>query len=391
MAPLRRPPDLTRRRRPCSSLGLSFWLVASLVFGLLGWAAPLRAGDVAQEAPSSYANAAEGASSLPPLPEGYGRRSRSGIDMAWGPGLERWAEPLLEEALRFRAAAREQLGPSVLSKATVRLAPDAKAMRQLAPRSGSYPSYAAGVAYSARDLILLTEQPVTPNSEHDVRTVLRHELAHLALADAAPGGDIPLWFNEGLAVVLSGEDRWGRLRALWAATVTGDLLPFPSLERSFPQDTLAVPLAYAQSADFVRYLSRRQDAGRFRLLLKRIARGEPFERAVANSYGEALPTLFVLWQDDAERRYTLLPMLLSGGMLWGLLSLLLVVAWLKKRRRQARTLARWAAQEAAEDARAERERLLQAAPAWLAERLTQGALPSGLPQVREGQQWHTLH
>ena len=70
-------------------------------------------------------------------------------------------------------------------------------MRSLAVSGTQVPSYAAGLAYSQVGLVLLTIQPLHPNSEHNLIEIFKHELVHVALYDAVDGHPIPRWFNEG--------------------------------------------------------------------------------------------------------------------------------------------------------------------------------------------------
>src|SRR5690606_31576156 len=152
-------------------------------------------------------------------------------------------------------------------------------------------------------------------SEHDLRAVLRHELAHVALHDATHGHHVPLWFNEGFAIHLARENSFARTRTLWTAAVSGNLIGLPDLDQRFPNDIVGVPLAYAQAADVVRYLLRQEDEERFSLLVQRVGRGQEFDRALHDSYGMDLYNLELNWRADVEDRYSLWPLLLSGSMI----------------------------------------------------------------------------
>src|SRR5690606_40795301 len=109
----------------------------------------------------------------------------------------------------FKHELEQRLGQPVLERVDVRVARTPREMRSLA--FTGLPSYAAGFAYSELDIVLLTIQPLYPNSEHNLLEIFKHELVHVALHDAVGGEPIPRWFNEGLAVQLSGENRATRL------------------------------------------------------------------------------------------------------------------------------------------------------------------------------------
>jgi hypothetical protein len=215
------------------------------------------------------------------------------------------------------------------------------------------PRYASGVAFSEQGLVLLTAAPRHPGERHDLGEAFRHELSHVALHEAVGRERVPRWFNEGFAVHTSGEAETGRIQALWTATVAETLIPLERLRTSFPDSDDQASIAYAQSADLVRYLLRGEQRHRFTDLLERLRRGQSFEPALADAYGT---TLFVLerdWKRDLAKRYTFWPVLFGGSLVWVLGLGLLVAGYVRRRQRARQKLLAWAREEASEDARRE--------------------------------------
>jgi hypothetical protein len=353
---------------------------------------------------------------LPPLPVDFETRDGGWIHLAYPRELAHWAEPLLDEAIAFRELARSRLGANVLERVHVRLGADPAQMAELAPVNAPYPKYAVGVAYSRAGLVLLTEEPLHPASDHDLRAVFRHELSHVALHDAVGGRHVPLWFNEGVAIHLSRENAFARTRTLWTAAVSGNLISLRDLDQRFPADIVGTPLAYAQAADVVRYPLRQQDQERFGQLVKRVGRGQDFDRALYDAYGLELYSLELQWHADVESRYSLWPILLSGSVIWGGAVVLVVLAWRRNKKKMRVTMERWAKEEAREDARQvllrefEASKARTAAESAAAERTAaeqpQAVLPAEsadlpmpppprrdapVPQVEHDGRWHTLH
>lgn len=332
-----------------------------------------------------------------PLPRGFDTFDAGWLHLAYPASLSRWVEPLIEEARAFRTEASLRLGQQVLTKVRVRLAEDPTQMATLAPTGAPYPKYAVGVAYSSLDLILLTERPVHANSDHNLLETFRHELAHLALEEAIKGERVPLWFNEGLAIHLAKERAFARTQTLWTAVVAGNLLPLNDIVRHFPDDIVGVPLAYAQSADVVRYLLRQEDAERFRLLIKKLRRGEDFDASMSDAYGLDTYSLERVWRSDVESRYTVWPVVMSGSVVWGGAIFLAVLAWRRKRRRQETTLRRWAREEALEELRRVKVVGGKAPLASISAECADGGTAvmfgreTPLPKVQHDGDWHTLH
>lgn len=331
---------------------------------------------------------------LPPLPPGYVQRSNDWMTLAYPEGAAERVEPLLQHAADMRTALTEQLGQAVLAHVEVRVGRTPEDMAKLAPPEIPPPSYASGVAYRSMHLVLLTMTAPRTSEGVDLDEVFRHELAHVALEDALLGHHVPLWFNEGLAVEASGEARFARLKTLVDASLQGTLLPLRDLDRGFPQDHGDVSIAYAQSADFLRFLLRRADQARFAQLISRVRGGQAFESALADAYSTDLRRLEYQWKSELQKRYSIFPVLTGGSLLWVVVFGALIAAYVKRRRRAKATLARWAEEEAALDAA--RARLIAAgegaasAPAVGQEVAALRSSVSAAKVEHDGR-WHTLH
>jgi hypothetical protein len=312
-------------------------------------------------------------------------------------------QPLIDEADSVKRQLTERLGVEVLSDVTVYVARTPGEMASLAPEGAPFPKYAAGVAYSNLRFVLLTIHPVHPNSRHELSEVFRHELAHVALHEAVKGHHVPRWFNEGFAVFASGESSFPRMQTLWTATLSNDLLPLKRMERSFPEDAQTASVAYAEAADVVRFLVRKQDKERFTAMIERIQGGQGFEPAMRDSYGVDLAGLEYEWREDVARRYTFWPVLFSGSFIWAFAIGLFAWGFRRRKKRDKVTLARWSREEAREEEL--RRRIAEAAQDGRVhivlsrggkEEPSQELMPpvgteAPVPKVEHDGQWHTLH
>ncbi len=364
-----------------------------------------------KEAPSDAPRSHAGALRLPGVPAGYNTYDGGWIKFVYHPSIRERVQPLIADAAAVRTQLTEYLGQPVLSEVRVSVARTPGEMATLAPPNAPYPDYAAGVAYPEIGLVLLTIKPVHPNSQHDLGEVFRHELAHVALEDAVSGRPVPRWFNEGFAVLASGETSYVRLQTLWTATVSDSLLTLPQMERSFPADESQANIAYAQAADVVRFLVRHEEQHRFRGLVSRLRDGETMDSALLNSYGEDAAALESEWREEVAKRYTFWPVLFSGTVIWAGTLGLFAFGWRKKRRKAADTLARWEREEAAEDEVRRRLALRtdtggaaprvhivlsrgdssDEAPASLPPAVMHRIPEVEVPKVEHDGQWHTLH
>lgn len=324
---------------------------------------------------------------IPPVPASYVKRDLGWLTVAYPAAAAERVAPMLEGADAFKQELEEIFGQKVLEHVEVRVAPTTADMARLAPAAAPPPRYASGVAYHGIHLVLLSMLAPRGADAVDLEEVFKHELVHVALEDAVAGRHVPVWFNEGLAIQLSHERLMDRMSVMWNATLSGTLIPLSELDRSFPEDSHEVSIAYAESADFMRFLSRRSDRARFAAMIDRVREGQPFDRAIADAYGSDLRKLEFQWRSEAERRYGMWPVLAGGGLVWIGIMGGLVLAYVKRRRRTRAILARWEREEAIEDAILARR---------LAEERSDIVLPSAgarTPSVKieHAGRWHTLH
>ncbi|MBN2495413.1 MAG: hypothetical protein JXR96_12535 [Deltaproteobacteria bacterium] len=252
------------------------------------------------------------------------------------PQLAPLADELQRSAEAELARILEDLGPIDMPVVRVLLARDHAQMRSLAPPGIRVPVWAAGMALSRQDAILLKvvgEQ----GQVSDTRQVFVHELAHLALDRAVGGAKIPRWFHEGFAIHHAGEWSVSRSATLAHGALAGRLFSLQALTDSFPTRPPDVELAYAQSIDFVAYLLHHRGKERFWQLVELLRRGWPFLLAMEEAYDEGIFRIEADWRADVEMRFTWIPLLTGTATLWTLATLVLVAAWLRKRR--ARRLA----------------------------------------------------
>lgn len=282
--------------------------------------------------------------------------SNDRIVISYESGLEATARTLSAQATAdLERISADLVGLPMPDTIHIQVVRDAADLAAIAPANRGAPPWAIGVAYP--DLGIASVALRRGAQVADPATTLRHELGHLALG-ATLGDRAPHWLHEGFAYQHSAEWSWDRAETLAGMVWFGGVIALDDLDRSFPAEESPANRAYAESYDFVGYLSRRgrwEDTGDdgdrwpFRRFLSRIGHGASLDAAAIKEFGKPLHALFDEWSEELTKRYLTAPIGLFGLVAWILCAVLLTLAWWRKRRHNERRLAQWERDERAQD------------------------------------------
>ena len=235
------------------------------------------------------------------------------------------------------------LGPrAVPDSTTIVLAPSPADFR--AATGGGAPEWAGGVAIPELRRIVLPSYPSANVRQADAAVLLRHEVAHLVLHQAAPG-PVPRWFDEGYAEVASGgwdvEGAW----QLRVGMVLGAVPPLDSLALEWPAGAERARFAYLLSATAVDHLRRRGGERGMELFFANWRREESFDRALRTTFGLTLGQFEEEWRRDVRRRYGWLLALSNAAVIWLIAAVLALLMWIPRRRRNRRRMDAMRAEE----------------------------------------------
>lgn len=286
-----------------------------------------------------------GALQPPPTPSTWVTERRESLTITYPREIGPVVRVAVAHAAADARAVTRQLGLSEVPAWSVRLVPDADALRRWAPRAMPPPTYAVGVAYPPVGLALVATRAPGTFDAVDVRQVLRHEVSHLALAAAVGDASTPRWFSEGLAVEQAGEHTFERFQRLATASYSGGVLPWARLDAGFADGPGDVNVAYAQSADVVAWMLRAEGRERFAVLLTQLRAGRSFAEAIRETYGVSAAAFEERWREDFRGRFALAPLWAGTGILTLLGLVVVAIAMVRRRRKSKATLARWEREE----------------------------------------------
>jgi len=202
---------------------------------------------------------------------------------------------------------------------------------------GPAETWVAGVADpSTRRIGLRAERGVESSGE--LGPVLRHELAHIALASVTKGR-APVWLDEGFAQYASGS--WGYADAwtLRLVLMRGEQVSLRRIALGFRRGESEARISYLLSYTAVHSLFERAGEDGVTTLLAALGDGASLDAALRGALGATEAQFDKLWRADVRSRYGWLFVLSRASAFWLLTAVLLIVLVAVRRRRDRGRLA----------------------------------------------------
>jgi len=298
------------------------------------------------------------------IPDNYTEHKTANFQFIYPEGGERIAEQITSRAEKMRARMVDEIGVNPTGTTRVYIARNQKDFNMLQPGGRPLPNWVAGVAYPHLNLVLM-RQAGSSGQPINLLETFEHELSHIILRRVVKDRNaLPKWFVEGLAQWQARQMDLERGMRLAKALISGRLIPLDDLIHRFPRYTTDIHLAYDESFAFLNFLIGEYGLDTFQSFIRRLGDGEKFVKAMESSYMTSLHELEKQWISDLKMSYNWIPLLSSGGTVWTLASILIIIGYIRKRRQTRIRMAKWEKEEA------EAERI-----ALLAEQIANEGLP----------------
>ncbi len=207
------------------------------------------------------------------------------------------------------------------------------------------PPSTAGFAVGEDNLVVLFPSRSPTYPQDTLEDVLHHEVAHVLIARAAGGRPVPRWFHEGLAMAAertwSLEDEARQLQELTFVAPT-DLDKVNAL---FDQDEGARTRAYTVAGAFVRDLMRRHGSSAPGEILARMPGGIWFDEAFTQVIGHSVADEEAAFWNRHRFWSRWLPFLTTTSALWMGVTVLALVAFVRRWQKNVAIRKRWEEEE----------------------------------------------
>lgn len=218
----------------------------------------------------------------------------SGFNLYWYKGDSNFAQQLIEAGEDALTRLEDDIG--AMPERTI----EVYVYGSTAALQGSliFPQeWTGGLAYTEYGIVALG---VSTDQLGWGKGAMAHEMAHLVVHQVTMNGYgivLPSWLDEGLAMYAEGDLTSEFASALSSAVKRGQLDSVQSLSSSFPAQTAAATLAYAESYSIVDYLLDHK-GGRENMLdlLGATRDGSGYEEALQDVYGLSIDQLDSQWR-----------------------------------------------------------------------------------------------
>ena len=213
----------------------------------------------------------------------------------WVSGNAAYGQKLQEIAISGLKNATQILPISPDLPIVIYVYPDIQSLQGVL--SISDPTWIAGEAHPDLGIVFVSSS-TDLNSTNELERQIPHELTHL-LEYKLTGehyAAAPAWLLEGLATNAETSPNADHARALLTAFQSQTLISISQLCTSFSPDSQQAVLAYAESASFVSYLTKRFSSEKITKLLENSNNGMDCSQLTTVTLGENLSSLDNSWQ-----------------------------------------------------------------------------------------------
>ncbi|HUX88097.1 MAG TPA: peptidase MA family metallohydrolase [Chloroflexota bacterium] len=202
------------------------------------------------------------------------------ITLHWYDGNSQFATALLQAATQAVTAANFDVNAPGIKPVQIWIYAQQNDFRS-ALGSGAEQWVGGQTLPNYRVILLFAPSNDIPDDQRSVA----HEMTHILLDSSAndPFGQLPIWLDEGVAVVAEGAPDPAFQQALAAAAQSHQLLSIQAISGNFPSSTNEATLAYAESQDIVRYFIDTYGSQKLSALIAAFRAGDTSDAAFQQS------------------------------------------------------------------------------------------------------------
>lgn len=264
------------------------------------------------------------------------------LEVDYTPADAKWVEDVAARTDAARRALNRIMPDALLAQLRVVIAPTKEVFLEIV---GGWAEHSAAVALRTPPVptVVINAEALRTVTPLEFSRTLLHELVHcyLGLRLKKP---LPRWFEEGVAVIASGEAELEDSADVALAVLFNRTIPLREITQHFPSNAERQRLAYRQSASVVRFLMNEQGASLATLLAPFLA--PDGERRISELWNPLyVEPLEYRWRRSLLSWQSWVVALSRSGLFWLLVVALTFLAWVVRKRRSAAQRREWEEEE----------------------------------------------
>jgi KDO2-lipid IV(A) lauroyltransferase len=230
----------------------------------------------------------------------------------------------------------ERFGLSNRPEITILVAPSQKIFDQIT--GGQIPEWGIAAAEPEQSVIFL-KSPRIARPETDLKSAVIHELSHVLLSVSSRGSPIDRWFDEGLAMTFSEENRFFETLNLARAVFSGEIIKLGEVDDVLTFRRQKAGLAYQESLSAVQFLIDRFGSDALVGIIRKIGERADMDAAMQSVIGMGFGDFEDSWYQAMKIKYRWaiflnFPFLISVLMVLLFLAAFFVTRWRTKKRKK---------------------------------------------------------
>jgi len=233
--------------------------------------------------------------------------------------------------------------PEFKEKIVVYILPSRTDLKKGEKKYPLMPNWVVGFADTKRGIIMLRSSSTNIGLYKSIFDVFKHELSHIILK-AYLGKNysrIPWWFIEGLAMWQAKEWSINDSIFLSESLIKGSFLPLREMSIPLNKSREEARQMYTESLSFFLYLRNRFGFEFIREILSRVKEGQIFEDVFQRLTHQKLEQVEDSWRRGLNFKYKWLPIISSSATLWLFISLLFLISYARKKKKEREILKKW--------------------------------------------------
>ncbi len=205
---------------------------------------------------------------------------------------------------------------------------------------GHFPDWGAGCAIPEQNTIIILSPFLYPH-QVGLSEVLRHELAHIYLHKLVGWSRLPRWMDEGFAMLIGHQWRFGDDWLVGRAVLTGEDLPLQQIEGLNRFAEGKARLAYGESYLAMKYFIDEYGWQSFVLFVRELRRHNQLDPAFMTAVGLDYAGFQREYNKYLKAKYNWATLLSDTMLFWIVIVLLLMLLYVLKRRRSRKKIEEW--------------------------------------------------